>query len=85
MKVLQFEGLNHLRNAIGFSSTIDFILRQKVGERALVGILQDEAQTSWNNIWMKSSIRIRDPQISDDEEKRLWANYELMKSFSPRE
>ena len=45
---------------------------------ALVQVLQVEAEVQWNRLWMAKKP-IRDHSISEEDEKRLWKNLEMMK------
>ncbi len=62
----------------GFSGAVDYVVRQG-GDYLLGEILTTEAQATWVRMWMTSKFKVKDPHISQEDEKKLWENFELLR------
>lgn len=77
MKVKMVGSIPELMANVGFSGAVDFLIRQN-GDYLLGEVLQIEAQATWFKMWI-TKPPIKDTNISPEDEKKLWENFELMK------
>lgn len=62
---------------IGFKGSVDYLVR--VGCSSLLpAVLSIGAEAEWLKCWMNKPV-IKDPNLTEEDEKILWENFELLK------
>jgi len=77
MIVKNVGSIPELMAEVGFKGAVDYLVRVGCGN-LLPAVLGIEAEAEWVKCWMNKPV-VKDPNLTEADEKRLWENFELMK------
>jgi hypothetical protein len=77
MKNMEMKIIGSIPELMAEVGAVDYLVRVGCGN-LLPAVLGIEAEAEWVKCWMNKPV-IKDPNLTEADEKRLWENFELMK------